>query len=217
MNKLLKLFFMKRTNFFFIVSFCFLIVISSCKKNESKDDEQTPTPTPINYLCDGNGKNIYFPLDSTFSWSYSYTLGGITQSSPPKYQVVGHETHDGKVYAKIEDVNSYYSEKYFREDISNHNIYSYNDYNNTEYLEIPYTPTLNQSWNYSSNTKKVTNLSASVTTASCSYSGLLEVSEYDNTDVLTNKYYYKKGLGLVYWEGYGYWVEKYTLEQVNIK
>lgn len=85
---------------------------------------------------------------------------------------------------------------YLREDAS-HNIYQYNTNDNTEYFYVPGSPTLNRTWaTSSSGSREVTNLSASVTTSGCSYTGLLEITSYSGS---TPQYtfYYKKGLGLV--------------------
>ena len=73
-----------------------------------------------------------------------------------------------------------------------------NDYKspNTEFLEVPGTPTLNQTWTSAYGTRTVTNLNASKTTSSCTYTGLLEITEVIGAK--TTKFYYKKGLGLVY-------------------
>lgn len=199
---------MKNLNYLLLAAFCFVFLIDGCKKKDDKDE----TPTPVNYLCDGNGEISYIPLDSANNWTYSFKMGGVSQSVHPSISVTGHVTYGGKVYAKLEDATSYYGVRYYREDAS-HNIYTYSS---AEYLEVPASPTLNQSWTGSdSYTRTVTNLSASISTSSCSYTGLLEISEYSGT-TLKGKYYYKKGLGLMYSEVVSFFTNTFTLTSVTL-
>ncbi len=176
-----------------------------CKK--STDDPAPAPPNPVgspNYLCDGNGHTTYYPLDSTDTWTYSYKIFGVNQSSP-HLTVTGHANYGGHKYAVITDATHimYNSAYYLREDSVSHDIINFNDNNSQAYLEVPNAPVLNQDWNLQGVAyhKTVTNLSASITTASCTYSGLLEITEYNGPASTTNivtKFYYKKGLGLVY-------------------
>lgn len=172
--------------------------VSSCKKKESSPTvEETPIVVPpVNKLCDGNGSNLYYPIDSANSWTYKYKISGVTQSISPNPKVIGHITYLSKKYSKIKDAISFSSEFYLRTEITNNNVYRYDSGTSSEFLEIPGAPILNQTWTSYSGTSTVTNLSASITTSACSYTGLLEISVVSS--ISTIKYYYKKGLGLVY-------------------
>lgn len=198
---------MKKTLFTAILIFVgTIVIVESCQKDD-------PAPT-ANVLCNGSSKTSFFPLDSANNWNYDYSMS----SESPDLKITGHTTFSSKVYAVLVDASDimYSSAIYLREDAVNHNIYCYNDLNSTEYLVVPASPQLNQSWEGSSIfTKKVTNLSASVKTAKCSYIGLLEISEYDGTD-LVGKYYYKKGLGLVCRKEYAFFTSTYELYSVTL-
>lgn len=176
-------------------------LISSCKK-KTTDTTPTPTPTPApaaNVLCNGNGSSSYFPLALNDSWIYVYYIAGISQSVSPDLVVTGTATYNSINYFQITDQTSamYSGVIEFREDAATHNIYYYSS--NSEFLYVPATPTLNQSWAYAyGDTRKVTNVSASVTTNSCSYTGLLEISEFNSSSVLQKIEYFKKGIGMVY-------------------
>lgn len=198
----------------------------SCKK-KTDDPEPDPTTTtttgttgttgsnPVNLVCDGKGTSTFYPLDSLNKWDYDYSIGGINQSSRPVPTVIGSRTYGTTKYAEVKDR---FTSTYFRIDASNNNVYQYNDNNNTEYLWIPGAPTLNQTWPTSPNTsRKVTNLSASITTVKCTYTGLLEISELDVNSALMAKVYYKKGLGMVYTLGTGSFADKFSLSTVVLK
>lgn len=172
------------------------MLIPSCKK-DSKDT----TPAPVNVLCDGNGSSSYFPMVLNDSWTYSYTISIQTQNVHPKLVVSGTASHNSKTYFTINDQTSamYTNTLAFREDATTHNIYYYDSNSSSEFMYIPASPTLNQTWAFSySGTRKATNLSASVTTAGCTYSGLLEISEYNSSGTLQKKEYFKKGIGMVH-------------------
>ncbi len=191
-----------------------LLFFTDCKKN--KDEAETcsdgiqnqgetgvdcggPCTACTSVLCDGNGTTSFFPLKLNNSWTYSYKIGPQVQSISPSPSVTGTTTHGSYTYFEFEDQSStMYGGIYeLREDATSHNIHSYSS--STDYLYIPASPTLNQSWAVDyGNTRKVTNLSASATTAGCTYTGLLEISQYDSGMVLQQKEYYKKGIGLVY-------------------
>lgn len=190
---------------------------SSCKKTTTTPDPvtPTPTPTPVNQLCDGNSTASYYPLDSTDTWVYLYKIMGVTQSPHPSPKVIGHVTYNSFKYAHIYD-SALFSDTYLREDATTHNTYFYNSNNGIEYLEIPGTPTLNQTWSGAFGTRTVTNLSASKATSSCSYTGLLEITEVGSSS--TTKYYYKKGLGKVYSiQSATSFPDEYTLTSTTLK
>lgn len=192
---------------------------SSCKKKTSDPDPAVTTPviTPVNQLCDGNSGTSYYPLDSTDAWGYGYKISGVSQSIHPSLKVTGHQIYNSKKYALVKDASGYVFDDYLREDAVTHDIYRYDSNNNTEFLEIPSVPTLNQSWTYFGGTRTVTNLSASKATSGCSYTGLLEITQVNSGATLTTKYYYKKGLGKVYSVEVGSFPAEYTLTSTSLK
>jgi hypothetical protein len=108
-------------------------------------------------------------------------------------------------------------EIYLREDADNHNIYFWSSSEGKDYLEVPANPQLNQTWESGTGfTKKVTNISASKKTTYCSYTGLLEITEYYGTSVFAI-FYYKKGLGLVYKIEKGFSTSTFELYSVTLK
>jgi len=178
----------------FVLAVLSITMYFSCTKKA----EEKPTPIPASDLCTGNGKASYYPLKINNSWKYAYTISGYSQPGP-KLKMVRYDTISGVGYSVIDDQANvmYTGDRYMRED-SAANIYNYNSSLSTEYLEVPASPTLNQSWVVGNGyTRKVTNLSASVSTGFCSYKGLLEISYYNSGGTLITKYYYKRGLGLV--------------------
>lgn len=192
------------------------VLLTNCKKSDSDDEDD---PAPVNQLCDGGGKNIWMPLDSTNRWDFSFTIAGISQTSPT-LTAGGTVTHSSKVYRRItDDSNLMYINDYeLREDPATHDIYKYNDNNGNEYLEVPGTPTLNQTWALSSGySRKITSLSASLSTGACSYTGLLEMIEMDANSNTVQTYYFKKGLGLVKKFSPGGFGNVYTLNGVSLK
>ena len=189
--------------------------LTDCKKKED-DDEDEPT---TNTLCDGKGGNAWMPLDSTNHWDFEFTIAGMHQGSPTLTSY-DHTTHGTHTYRRITDDSfMMYPDDYeLREDASTHNIYKYNDNNGQEYLEVPGSPTLNQTWSLSSSySRKITSLNATLTTSSCSYTGLLEMTEYDGSMDVTNVYYFKKGLGLVKKAQPGGFGNVYVLTGVGLK
>jgi hypothetical protein len=181
-----------------LVAAAFILVPSCKKKDDNSSSTSTPTTPTTSTICDGNGKTTYFPLDSTDSWTFSCSFMGQNEGSAT-VTVIGHNTYSGVNYAELNDPSHllYTSDNYYREDATTHNIYWYDTYGFAEYLLIPASPTLNQTWTASSSTTKtVLSLSATYTTSSCSYTGLLEIGEY-SSGTLKYTYYYKKGLGEV--------------------
>jgi hypothetical protein len=191
--------------------------LTDCKKKEDDDDDSSSTPA--NVLCDGKGANIWVPLDSANTWTYKFTIAGIAQTSPV---LVARETseHDGKSYRYIADDDGFMflSDYELREEASTHDMYRYYDGWSQEFLEVPGAPTLNQTWDiFSSHTRKVTNLSASVSTSGCNYTGVLEITEYDGSSDVVNTFYYKKGLGLIKVVEPGQFGNTYVLSAVTLK
>ncbi|MES2764090.1 MAG: hypothetical protein V4677_17875 [Bacteroidota bacterium] len=191
---------------------------SSCKKKSNDPEPETETPVaPVNKLCDGNGGTSFYPLDSANAWGYGYKISGMNQSVSPSLKVTGFQMYSSKKYALIEDASNFMFDFYLREDATNHNIYRYNTSNSTEYLEVPASPVINQSWSVGGNSRKVTNLSASINTSSCSYSGLLEISVLNSSSVVIDKQYYKKGLGMVYSLEVGSFAGELSLKSTTLK
>lgn len=176
------------------------MLIPSCKKKSNDPELVTPPPIVANTLCDGNNSTSFYPMVLNNTWGYTYKIYTQQQTVHPSLKVTGTTTHNLKNYFEITDQNSvmFSNPREYREDATTHNIYFYDNSWAMEYLNIPASPTLNQSWAYTNNTtRKVTNLSASLSTGSCSYTGLLEISIYNNSNVLQEVDYYKKGIGMV--------------------
>ncbi|MCP4180601.1 MAG: hypothetical protein GY756_22790 [bacterium] len=192
------------------------VVITSCKKEDETPPSTPPPPTPqTSIICDGNGKNTYYPLDSANTWNYKYSIMGASQSIAPSLYVQRFSNYGGKTYARIVDLSGWFGDRLLREDPVTHNIYYYSGNDNVEYLKVPSSPTLDQTWSIYNGTAEVTNLSASLTTSSCSYTGLLEITETASTVI--NLYYYKKGLGLVAILSPGFPSTETKLSSVSIK
>jgi len=200
---------------FLLAGIAVTVQLSNCKKS-SDDDDDTPT---VNQLCDGNGKDSWILLDSTNHWDYKFTIAGQNQTSPT-LTVGGTSVHGANTYRVISDDSHlmYFDDYEVREDAATHNIYKYNDNNGNEYLEVPGSPTLNQTWALSSGySRKITNLSASLSTAGCNYTGLLEMIELDGNSATVQTYYFKKGLGMVKKQGTGAFGNVYVLTAVSLK
>lgn len=210
---------MKSKQFAILCSVVVITGLSSCKKKTSTPTEDT-TPvvvTPVNKICTGNGTTSYFPLDSLNTWGFSYTISGMAQSSSPLYKVVGTILYNAKKYSNIDDIGSFNQSMYLREDIVSHDIYEYNSSNGQEYLYIPVNPVLNQTWPIQYGSRKITNLSATKTTSSCTYTGLLEISDLDVNGVAYKLNYFKKGIGMVNTTETGSFPGVYNLKSVTLK
>jgi hypothetical protein len=180
------------------------VLISSCKKSK---DEVTPVPTPkptpapdLNILCDGNGSASYLPMQLDNAWTYGYTIADSGQSISPELVVIAASSHDSKIFFEIEDQSNsmYTGVLYYREDTFNHNIYYYDANSNAEFLYVPGTPTLDQSWPFAyTQTRKVTGINVSIATSGCSYTGVIEISQFNSSNVLQKKEYFKKGIGMI--------------------
>lgn len=170
--------------------FC-LISIAGCKKDKDTTTAATPAPA-VDKLCNGNGSTSYYPFVNANQWTYSYSVS----STNPVIRITGTQTFLSKVFFVLRDDNSLYytGDVYFREDATTHNIYTYDTSTHLEYLEVPGSPSLNQTWtNAYGQTCIVADLNASINSGYCSYTGLLKIIVGSS-----NTRYYKKGLGLVY-------------------
>lgn len=210
---------MKSKQFAILCSAMVIGSLASCKKSETTTPaEETPVVvTPVNKICTGNGTTSYFPLDSLNTWGFSYTISGMTQTSSPLYKVVGTILYNSKRYTNIDDIGSFNQNIYLRVDALSLDIYEYNSSNGQEYLYIPVNPILNQSWTIQYGSRKVTNLSATKTTTSCTYTNLLEISDLDVNGVAYKMNYYKKGIGMVNMTETGSFPGVYSLKSVTLK
>lgn len=174
-------------------------VLHACEKKKTKVDPRVFATTgsiPPDLVCYGKGTNTYLPLDSLNSWIYEYKLAGVDQNDAPAPHVVESAIFNSIKYVKVTDRILTF---YYRTDPVNNNIYRYDTGDRIEYLTIPGNPVMNQTWPISmSSSYKVSNLSATIITSKCTYTGLLEISEMNGNSAVTGKLYYKKGLGLVF-------------------
>jgi len=172
--------------------------LTNCKKDDKDDDDDTPAAST---LCDGKGGSSWLRLDSANSWTYTWAITGQSMPISPKLLLTETTEHAGKTYRTMVDESDGDMLNYdyeYREDASTHDLYQYYPCCDEEHLEVPGSPTLNQTWTTVADwSRKITSVSASVSTGSCNYTGLLEITEYDANMAVVNKYYYKKGLGLV--------------------
>lgn len=81
---------------------------------------------------------------------------------------------------------------------SNGDIMYYDDNNNTEYLYIPASPALNQTWIVRNGAYyKIVAVNATVTTSSCSYTGCVQIEFFSSSGSSYGTKYYKKGIGFI--------------------
>lgn len=161
-------------------------------QGEIKVDCGGPCPAcPVNTLCDGNSSSTFWPMALGNHWF----LNGDNQNDV-EIDIIDTVTYNSnKYYEHEENLGA----TYYLRPATNGDIMIYKSSDNTEHLFIPASPTTNQEWNYpiSFYTKrKVINTNASLTTSSCSYSGLLQIQVYTSSGPAAT-YYYKKGLGMV--------------------
>ncbi|MEI6764740.1 MAG: hypothetical protein WCM76_03805 [Bacteroidota bacterium] len=188
---------MKKNILIIVQCIVLCIVINSCKKSDSGKDGDATKDT----ICEGNGGKSWLPLAVHNQWKY--TIESLNLE--PKLTVINSTVENSKTYWVIRDSTGLMQlgDLYLREDPKSHNLYAL-DLNSSsgEFLYLPASPELNQSWMYFTHLLKVTNLAATYSTSTCSYSDLLEVSVYDGISII-DKHYYKKGLGLVGTESCG--------------
>jgi hypothetical protein len=185
---------MKKVNWVvMIAAMLFTGMISSC----NGDAEDEVPVTPANVLCDGNGSSSNYPFAMDNRWVYS---GTVTQT----YTVTEVATVGGNQQYTVEarglnDWTDVYTVG------SNGDVFFKSAgvlTNDTNYLHVPANPTLNQEWLYTISfdghiTRRVTSLTASVTTSNCDYTDCIEIKSYDGTGDYLYAHYYKQGLGLV--------------------
>jgi hypothetical protein len=172
------------------------IIISACKKKSDDDDDTTPTPTPTptKVICDGNGTTTYFPLKLNNVWKYSDDQGGdisLTLNDTSRNQ--GHFYFD--LYDPFSDI--FFTDPDLREDSVTKDIYLYESTSGDEYLWVPANPVVGTTTPFSTSfSMKVLSTTASITTDSCSYTGLLEMQKIIPGGT-PRYYFYKKGIGMV--------------------
>ena len=191
--------------FLFLIALSFTTIYFGCSKSDNTPAAKVivPTSAPDTRLCDGTGHNInYYPLDSTDSWSYSYTINNVHQGSVPVLTNLGHHRRAFDTinkYSMLIDPTTWINTdtSFLREDTLSHNIYNYNVAAAVEYLEVPAAPSLGDNWSVGGVfTKKVTSLSTQITATDCWYTNLMEITVFNGTTIIA-KYYYKRGFGLV--------------------
>ncbi len=193
----------------------FLFIYSGCSKDDN-NSSSTPTPTCSDGIqnqgetgidcggpcsacptsvCTGNGSSDYFPMAQNNYYSFHET--GFPDYSDT---ISGTQVYSAKTYNKFKRPDRFNidppSYTYYRKD-SNGDIYEYNTRNSIEYLLIPASPVVNQSWAVGTDTRRVISLNATITTGSCTYSGLLQINEYFQSGNLYHSTYYKPGVGRV--------------------
>lgn len=182
---------------YFLICFLLSAFVSACKKadNSSSNTTTNNQNNNSNKLCDGDGEANYFPLKSGNTWTYSnqYKLTGT---------VAGTVTHKGNTYYLVnysDASNNSYSLT-LRNDNQNTTLY-YNAANDSEYAYIPAKPDTVYKWRFplpngKFGKRKVTSVSSTVTTSTCTYKAV-EITQYDENGNAVTKYYYVKGLGEV--------------------
>jgi hypothetical protein len=193
-----------------------ILFYSGCSKD---DDESQPVPTcsdgiqnqgetgvdcggpcsacPTN-ICTGNSSSDYLPLANGNYWKVE---DGINPNDYETYTVNGTATYNSTVYNKVEAADLSGSFFIYLRKASNGDIFYYNTSNNTEYLYLPASPTVNQQWALpvviGIGTRKVISTTFSLTTSHCTYSNCLQIQDYDGNGNPNTTWYYKKGVGLV--------------------
>jgi hypothetical protein len=161
-------------------------------QGETKVDCGGPCPPcPVNTLCDGNGSATFWPLSMGNTWF----LDGMF-SNDVEIDVVDTTTMNSNLYYEIEEN---LGATYYLRAAANGDIMIYKPSDNTEHLFIPAAPTVDQEWNYpiSFYTKrKVISTNATVTTGSCTYTGLVQIQVFTSTSS-GSTFYFKRGLGMV--------------------
>jgi hypothetical protein len=181
---------MKKTIYLIAVA---VITFGGCKKDSDPTPVPTPTPTPVDQLCDGNGSSVWIPLDSSNMWEYEYKIMGFPQTGST-ITAGTTATHGAHTYRMLGS-SGLMAELQLREDATTHDIYKYYSSTGADFMEVPNSPVLNQTWpTTSGTTRTVTNINASVTTGGCTYTGVLEITE---VGFVTVKEYYKRGLGMI--------------------
>lgn len=186
---------MKKTCKTLIVALLVITVaISSCKKEEDPGNNNNNNPIP---LCDGvTGSTSWLPLALNNQWKYGTSTGGITKT------VTAMDTFSGVAYFRVFNQEGSFNDwtRWYRVD-NNGDVY-YRNSNGDEYLYLPATPAVNQQWAYPAGffgigSRVVKSLTDTVKTASCTYTNVMRIQEYDNGGNEQTTFYYKRGFGKV--------------------
>ncbi|MBI1288516.1 MAG: hypothetical protein GC178_13175 [Flavobacteriales bacterium] len=185
---------MKKKNWLLMIGVISVVGFSTSCNNDS---EVPQDPTPANVLCDGNGSTSFFPLAADNVWTYS----GVTTTTKTvtNVETVGGEqqftvnVHGLNTYTEVYNVGA------------NGDVFFHSPGDSgldSTYLYVPANPTLNQEWSYTISfdghiRRKITSLTATITTSHCTYENCVEVKSYDGTGDYLYAHYYKEGVGLV--------------------
>ena len=167
------------------------VTTQSCKKSSSSTPAPTTTPPATSVICNGNGTTSYYPLTASNAWHYKNTSGTSYDDTVGATVTFGAFSYFTIV--NIQGGNNYYLRK-----AANGDIMAY-DGTGADVLYIPNAPTTNQTWACSAGfgtSRKVVNTNASISTSSCSYTGLLQIQDISSGTVYET-FYYKKGIGMV--------------------
>lgn len=182
-----------------------LLLLPFCKKAETKPEETTP-PKTTTLLCDGNGNSDYFPFKLGNRWVYIYKDNGVLVANENPVSYSSGFSLKKNTYLTYTDSGSghklYPIPFYIAKDSANNTV-QYESFYQKDFVLVPVAPKLNETWTVASSAiRKIANLNASVKTDACSYTGLLQINHYPAgsgpNDSPLYRYYYKKGLGLVY-------------------
>ena len=167
------------------------VTIQSCKKSSSSTPAPTTTPPPAtSVICNGNGTTSNYPLAANNTWHYKDASGNTFDNT-----VGSTVTYGAYTYFIVSSTQG--GTLYLRQ-AANGDIMAY-DGSNADVLYIPAAPTVNQTWQCQTGFgyyRKVVSTNASLTTSSCSYTGLLEIQDLNSIGgSVFGQFYYKKGVG----------------------
>jgi hypothetical protein len=170
--------------------------VYSCKKT---DPPPPPPPPVVNYLCDGTGQSTYYPLKTGYKWDYNETGSGTSF-----YEVNLNKTFGGHTYFEVKFKSSVDNINYYYRNDSVGNTIRYYEPDLAEYMYIPINPVMGQTIaTYTTGGKRVVSgVNQTITTSSCTYTGLLKIDDINGSGVGVDTWYYKKGLGAVQSMGY---------------
>ena len=225
---------MKKKLVLIIITIFSLTITTSCNKDEEKnvdmcaDGIQNGDETDIDcggecqacedlFLCESTNSNMMVPFDVINKWVMEQASGQGTGTY--KYTLIGTEVLDSKTYYKINVEQGFGSDylEYYRVDVSG-DVFTRNEYDDEEYLYVSENKEVGYEWSRSigGDSFKLISNNASIETPKCNYSGLIEIEHYHNGS-LSDKYYYKKGLGRVFKQSFGYFAGTMYLESIELQ
>ena len=200
--------------FFLVIS----LLIFSCKKEESEscsDGIKNQTETGVDcggpcgnacdtvkiqppIICTGNLSESIIPLAVGNYWKYGNGTAGYD------IKILFKTTLRNREYFNFQFKATSTKEALLRED-SAKNIVEYINVQGSsleEQIYIPANPVLNQEWSYYTPTnlfgkRVVTSVTANIVSTVCNYVNLIEIKEYNESGMLVDVLYLKKGLGIV--------------------